>query len=328
MKGEVGLLQYNVLVTSIGGDLGKAVCKSLKYSAYNIKILGTDCLNYVPYPIFCDEFLIIPKAENSGYIDFISNLILQNSIDIVYVCSEQELLYICDNFHMLSKEIRTRIAIPPIEVINMCRDKYKTMEFLKDNKFPYPKSIVYDKLIKEEELLKNFRYPFIVKKTVDCGSKHFHVIRDINEFRNIADLDCTYMLQEYIPGIEYTNAVYKDAFTGEIYVITLERSLKDGMSYEVKVVSNKEIKELCIEVAKKIKLSGSINIQLRKQDEGAPIIFEINPRYSSTAFMRARFGFNDVIFAFENIVLKKAISKPQIKRGEAYRYITEYYKFY
>jgi carbamoyl-phosphate synthase large subunit len=202
------------------------------------------------------------------------------------------------------------------------------MQLLKDNNFPCPYSLLYNASTPREELLKGFNYPFVVKKSSDCGSKHLHIIENLQKFENIPDLDESYILQEYIPGTEYTNAVYKDSFSNAIYVITLERTMKDGMSDEVKVVFNKEIEELCKKVAKKLNLIGSINIQLRKQDNSEPIIFEINPRYSSTAFMRAKFGFNDVIYAFENIVLKKAITPPSIKAGEAYRYITEYYKFY
>lgn len=319
-------MKYNVLVTSIGGDLGKAVCKALRYSIYNIKILGTDCNNYVPYPLFSDYFSIVPRADGKAYTDYLNAI--GTSVDLIYICSEQELFYICDNFEDIASEVQLRIVIPSIDIINICRDKYKTIEFLKQNHFPYPYSVLYNASISEEKLIKDFEYPFVVKKTSDCGSKHLHVIEKKQDFKNISDLDSTYMLQQYIYGTEYTNAVYKDAFSGEIYVITFQRTLKDGMSNEVKVIFDKEIENLCSEVARKLDLVGSINIQLRKEDGKPPIIFEINPRYSSTAFMRAEFGFNDVIYAFQNRVLKRAIVSPQIRRGEAYRYVTEYYKFY
>lgn len=322
------MTQYNVLVTSIGGDLGQAVCKALRNTNYNIKIWGTDCINYVPHPLFCDSFHTIPKAESLLFTELINKFSLHNSIDLIYVCSEQELLYICDHFNELDDEIRCRIAIPPLQVINICRDKYKTMEILKNNNFPYPYSVLYNESTPKEDLLKGFKYPFVLKKTSDCGSKHLHIIQNRKEFEDITNLDSSFMLQEYIPGTEYTNGVYKDSFSNEIYVITLERTIKDGMSSEVKVIFDKEIEELCKNVAEKLNITGSINIQLRKQKGSKPFIFEINPRYSSTAFMRSQFGFNDVIYAFENIVLKKSITPPTIKVGEAYRYITEYYKFY
>lgn len=322
------MTQYNVLVTSIGGDLGQAVCKALRYAGYPIKIFGTDCKNFIPYPLFCDNFKVIPKANISAYIEFINKFVLLNSIDLIYICSEQELFYISDHFEDIAPEIRCRIAIQSPAIINICKNKLKTIQFLKDNKFPYVHSSVFDNSIPLDVLLKDYNYPLVVKKFTDSGSKHFHLITSRKELNSITDLDNTYMLQEYIPGIEYTNAVYKDPFSNEIFVITLERTLKDGISAEVKVVFHKEIEELCKEVAKKLNLTGSINIQLRKQAGCKPVIFEINPRYSSTSFMRANFGFNDVIYAFQNIVLKKPASAPTIKAGAAYRYITEYYNFY
>lgn len=319
---------YNVLVTSVGGDLGQAVCKALRNTNYNIKIWGTDCKNYPLHTLFCDSFHIIPKAKNLFFTESINKFSLHNSIDLIYVCSEPELLYICDHFNELADEIRCRIAIPPLQVINLCRDKYKTMEFLKNNNLPYPCSVVYNEATPKDDLLKGFKYPFILKKISDCGSKNLHIIENRKEFEDVSNLDNSYMLQEYIPGTEYTNGVYKDSFSDEIHVITLERTIKDGRSDEVKVIIDKEIEELCKTVAKKLNITNSINIQLRKKKGSPPFIFEINPRYSSTAFMRAQFGFNDVIYAFENIVLKKSITPPIIKIGEAYRYLTEYYKFY
>jgi carbamoyl-phosphate synthase large subunit len=320
--------QYNVLVTSIGGDLGKAVCKSLRYSHYNIKITGTDCKTYIPYPLFCNNFEVIPRADSKDFLNSLCKITHSKSIDLIYICSEQELLYIADHFYDFDEEVRDRIVIPPLEVINICRDKFKTIKMLKDNFFPYPHSVLFDELIPKEELLKDFNYPFVVKKITDCGSKHLHIVQSHKELENITDLDSSYIIQDYIPGTEYTNGVFRDAFSNEIYVLTLERTMKDGMSDEVKVIFDKEIEELCKKVAEKLNITGSINIQLRKRNGLPPMIFEINPRYSSTSFMRAKFGFNDVIYAFENMVLKKAVLPPKIRAGEAYRYITEYYRFY
>lgn len=320
--------QYNVLVSSIGGDVGQAVCKALRYSGYAIKILGTDCKNFVPSFLFCDSFSIVPAANGLQYKDSIIKLVEDYSIDLIYICSERELFYISDHITDLPPQFYSRLAIPPLQLINICRDKFKTMEFLKTNGFSYPYSKIYDQSAPVDQILKYTDYPIVVKKISDCGSKNLHIINSRKEFAEINDLDSSYMLQEYIQGTEYTNGVYKDIISNEIYVISLQRILKNGVSDEVKVVFDKDIEELCIEVARKLNINGSINIQLRKQDERKPIIFEINPRYSSTSFMRAKFGFNDVIYAFENIVLKKRIIPPQIKGGEAFRYLEEYYLFY
>ena len=54
----------------------------------------------------------------------------------------------------------------------------------------------------------------------------------------------------------------------------------------------------CEQVADALDLEGAINIQLRI-DNGEPVIFEINPRFSSTVGFRHRLGFTDGIWAIE-----------------------------
>ena len=62
------------------------------------------------------------------------------------------------------------------------------------------------------------------------------------------------------------------------------------------VVENYEIKKLCIDIADKLNLVGSINIQLRILNNKATI-FEINPRFSSTVLFRHSIGFSDLVWS-------------------------------
>ena len=51
-----------------------------------------------------------------------------------------------------------------------------------------------------------------------------------------------------------------------------------------------------MKIADELNLIGSINIQLRKS-KNRIAIFEINPRFSSTVFMRSLVNFNDVLWS-------------------------------
>lgn len=319
--------EYRVLVTSIGGELGQGICKSLRLSSYPIKIIGTDCREFPLHHLFCDEFKIIPRAESLNYIDFLNDYIKNENIDLAYICTEIELFYICDNLSLLGEDIKQKLVINPVSVINLCRDKYKTMTFLKEKDFPYPISILFDENSDRNEILKSFKFPLVIKKNIGCGSRDVHVVSNISDLNHALDLTERGIVQEYISGKEYTNGVYFDPYTHNVHVVTLERTLREGMTFESTVVFDKEIEKLCREIAMGLGITSSINIQLRKNYNQPPIVFEINPRYSSTVFMRANFGFNDVIFAFENIVLKKAVTPFDIKKGSAYRYITEFFKY-
>ena len=52
-------------------------------------------------------------------------------------------------------------------------------------------------------------------------------------------------------------------------------------------------------LAVKINLEGSINVQLRLTEKG-PVVFEINPRFSSTVLFRHMFGFKDLEWSIQD----------------------------
>ena len=64
----------------------------------------------------------------------------------------------------------------------------------------------------------------------------------------------------------------------------------------VELVEDHEINRISEIIADNINLNGSINIQLRKQGKRI-VIFEVNPRFSSTVLFRSFFGFEDLLWS-------------------------------
>jgi len=83
---------------------------------------------------------------------------------------------------------------------------------------------------------------------------------------------------------------------GEIRSIAFRRKLVGGLTGSGEVVSNPGIDFVLHTIAERLCLSGSINVQLRKTQRG-PVVFEINPRFSSTVMFRHLLGFHDVIWS-------------------------------
>ena len=86
---------------------------------------------------------------------------------------------------------------------------------------------------------------------------------------------------------------------GDISSIQFERELNGGLTGWAKVISNYDVKSILHKIAENLKLKGSINIQLRLTENG-PMIFEINPRFSSTSLMRHNLGFKDVLWSLND----------------------------
>ena len=76
------------------------------------------------------------------------------------------------------------------------------------------------------------------------------------------------------------------------------RKLKESYTCWAQVIKNSKIEKLCKKIAKNIGFFGPANFQLILTKKG-PIIFEINPRFSSTVLMRNYLGFTDLLWSIE-----------------------------
>ena len=85
---------------------------------------------------------------------------------------------------------------------------------------------------------------------------------------------------------------------GHIEFIQFDRLLVGGLTGWARVIKNKQVGNLLSVIAKGWNLEGSINVQLKITKKG-PMIFEINPRFSSTVYMRHKLGFTDVIWSLK-----------------------------
>ena len=109
-----------------------------------------------------------------------------------------------------------------------------------------------------------------------------------------------FIVQEYLNEGEgeFTCGVFRSK-KGVLRTMILKRELMGGFSGYGEVVENQQINKLLAAIAEKLTLVGSINVQLRITQKG-PVVFEINPRFSSTVRFRQMLGFNDLEWSLED----------------------------
>jgi carbamoyl-phosphate synthase large subunit len=111
------------------------------------------------------------------------------------------------------------------------------------------------------------------------------------------------IFQELLDGKagEFTCCVY-GTNNGTYRNIIFKRELTSGgYSGYGELVEDDKVSELLVEIADLLQLRGSINIQLRIHN-GLPVVFEINPRVSSTILFRHLLGFNDLQWSLEELL--------------------------
>lgn len=311
-----------ILITGVGGDIGQSVIKCLKDENIkrNIEILGCDVDYYAAGKIEVAKFFQSPWAnEPQKYLSFMEKLKRTEGINYIFPTTEAEIEFFNENRnYFIEKKIA--IFINNNDIISTFSDKFTTVNFLKKNKLPFPLTFELDNYS-----INKLPFPLLLKPRKGCGSKGLMIINNEEELNFFKIKARDMIVQEMIgsPDEEYTVGVFS---TGKnVYSIAFKRVLHlgyGGLSKIAQLVLDDRIKELAEKIAKVSSLKGPLNIQLRKTEKGY-IPFEINPRLSSTVYLRHCFGFQDVKWWINLIEGKEIIFKLKYKKGVGVRRLDE-----
>jgi carbamoyl-phosphate synthase large subunit len=286
----------NVLVTGCGGDIGQSVGKILKEISFVNKIIGCDISIETPSKYIYDFVLLSVPCNDDGYLEDLNFKIKDNKIDLIIPISEKEIRYFSQ------KEIYRlngcHILLTNKTTTDVCFDKLQTVDFLRQNGFPYPKTYPLNNPIK---ILCQINLPIILKSRFGSGSKNIFLIDKHEELIFYKEKFGDYIVQEKIGGTsnEFTCGLFRSK-AGIIRTLIVNRELSGGFTAFGRVEDHENINELLINVAERLNLVGSINVQLKYFDN-TPYIFEINPRFSSTVRFRDLIGFRDLLWTIQDI---------------------------
>ncbi|MGI8892269.1 MAG: ATP-grasp domain-containing protein [Bacteroidia bacterium] len=284
--------QYNILVTGCGGDIGQSIGKILKSERLFSSVIGCDIHEHHAGKFIFDHFVKVKPCHFDDYLQELSKVIEKFNIHIVLPASEPELRWLTDN--QLINQLLGRILITAnLRSMDVGFDKYTTAKFLKENQLPFPETDLISEIISPV-------LPLIVKSRKSSGSKSLFFVSDQEEFKFLKRKYPDYIVQEVLENEneEYTCGLFRD-MREQTRTLVYRRKLMGGFSGFGTVVYDKTIENLLLKIADFLDLRGSINVQLRLSTKG-PVVFEINPRFSSTVMFRHMMGFKDVIWCIED----------------------------
>jgi len=328
-----------------GGGYGVEIMKSLRLSSVPYFIIGCD-MSENGFGLFsADKGYVIPPASSPNYLKVLLKICVKEHIQVLIPGSDHDLRRISENRFLFSKK-GIFIPINNQEVIDIGLNKMSTIEFLKINGFNALRTIGIDTL---DQISGFDSFPVIIKPLIGGGSADTFIAQDRSELQFF----CQYLLkngqkpvvQEYIgnPDNEYTIGILSDQ-DGKIMSATgFRRYILSGLSNRLRlrshrkretlavssgisqgeVISDPHIIGQCKKVAQAIGSRGPINIQCRVV-KGQVYIFEINPRFSGTTYMRALTGINEPDLLIRKYVLNERIPKVlKSKHGRVLRGLIE-----
>lgn len=319
--------KINVLITGSGSIYGVAIIQSLLKSSLNVRLVACDTHPHAyGLHIAHRSYIVPPVKEDQPYLNRLIEILQKEKIQAIFIGSSQELPFYSQYKAWIESKTGSKVFTNSEKVFAICNDKWRTIQFLKEHHFPYPKTIRYPEDREQIQwFIKEVGYPLIIKPRRGKGSEDIHVVHDKSHLLQALSDKKDMILQEYLPDDqeEYTVGVCSGASGNVLSSIALKRQLQDGMTMVATSDEYTIISDYCKQVALALKPYGPCNFQLRLWKE-KPYIFEINPRFSSSTGMRTLLGVNEPEILLQSELLQETIPEPKIKRASVIRQYADY----
>ena len=313
-----------ILVSGVGGDIAQSITRVLRSYYPGSEVIGSDIHSEFILTDLLSKTFILPSTSSDQYLKSLVDLLQNESIDLFIPTSEPELRWLSDHTDDLDL-LPCHCLMPSIKAMKIGFDKYLTNKHLQLNNLPYPWTT-----LASEANNAVIELPCILKSRFGAGSSTVSLIDNRSKLKIYSQLFPDYILQEFLPIShgEFTCGVYR-CLDGTTRVITMRRRLSAGVTSYAEVVSMPYVDELCTKIALSLDLYGSINIQFRYVEGKGPMVFEINPRFSSTVGLRHKIGFTDLIWSIEEMYFCTPASPvrgtwPKVKVSRRYEEILSY----
>jgi carbamoyl-phosphate synthase large subunit len=275
-----------LLITAIGGDIAQGVARIVREVRPDWRIVGVDIHDRHGGRLAADAVERIPPASQPGYLQAVEAVVRKHQVDLALPMSEAELGFVTAN------EVSSFGPAPLLGVarnaVAVGLDKLATADFLRGAGLPAPWTTAAAADAAPPAL------PCIFKPRRSAGSKGVAICKDAEEAAWHAARQPHGIFQELLlpADREVTCAIYRTR-AGETAVLPMLRELTGGFTGWAQVIDDAQAVAQCVALAQALDLRGPINAQMRLTAAG-PRIFEINPRLSSTVYLRHLLGFRDV----------------------------------
>ena len=268
----------NILILSAGtrNKIVQYFKKTLKDKG---RVIATDCSEIAPAIYEADQFYIVPRITEEGYIDRILDICEREKISGVLSLIDPELSLIAEHREDFLK-IGTTVIGSSYEICEKTLNKYEMYQWLVANGYPCAKTYVDKEEFYKDEEAGKISYPVFVKPI--CGSASIAIFKvyDKGTLELLFAHDSNLMIQEFLDGQEIGADVYIDMISGEVVSVFTKKKLVMRAGETDKAVSFKDeaLFALIEKFCKEFGFMGQIDIDIFEIN-GVYYISEVNPRF-------------------------------------------------
>lgn len=266
---------FTVLFTAIGRrvELMKAFKTSYKTQALTSRILGTDAEpSFAPASYFVDKCFKVPKVDDKSYVDSLLAICRAEKVDLLVPLFEPEFSLLDTKRHEFNK-LNTLLLLSSSQVLETCREKLQTYGFFSSHGIKTPKTW------NPTDLPADIAFPVFVKPRIGMGSRGSQRIDMFRQLEVVLQQKADLLVQEFIPGKEYTLDILADLEGQVLSVVPRERlEVRAGEVSKSRTVYRRDLIEQGKNIVEKLGAIGPVTVQCI--DNGKDVYWlEVNPRF-------------------------------------------------
>ena len=278
--------EVNILMTCIGRrvSLLNSFRRAMAELGVAGRIYGSDWSGMAPAFYEADEGFIVPGVNAPHYIDALLDICRRKKVGLVIPLVDPELLALAQARDRFAAE-GSRVVISSPRVIEICRDKEKTCQFLEAAGIGSPKALSLKEAVKGP-------FPIIAKARAGSSTKNVRQVQSADGLRRLGQTKMDYVFQEYIKGREFTVDVYAGLDGVPRVAVPRERlQVRAGEVIRGRTVRDERIIREAMRLVEALaECVGVITAQCRLTAKGDVKFFDVNPRFGGGVPLAIRAG--------------------------------------
>ena len=285
----------NILFTSVGrrSYLVKYFKKALGEKG---EIHAANSSKISPAFLYADHTVITPLIYNDEYIPFLLDYCRNNQIRAIISLFDVDLPILSKNKNLFEKQ-GIKVIVSNQDIIDICNDKWKTFNFLKNNGFNVPKTYIDLKNVRLELANNTLAFPLILKPRWGMGSIGIYqadneieleilynkIKREIMDtylkYESSIDVENSVLIQEKLQGKEYGIDIINDLEGNYRNTICkLKYAMRSGETDCAMTVYNEELKSLGEQISGKLHHIANLDVDIFEHGNQFYVL-EMNARF-------------------------------------------------
>ncbi len=271
---NAALRTVRVLVTGVGGPAAVSVMKSLGRDP-TVELIAADMDPWAAglYLVPPDARTLIPAGLDPAFAGTLLARCVAMGVNIVIPTVDSELRPLNGARADFARN-GIQLLLAPGPALDVTLDKLALVRRCAGH-VRVPRTECFD----APPDLGSWAYPVVVKPRSGSGSRDISVVQSS---RSLAAMDASadFIIQEYLPGDEYSIDVLADAGGHVVASVPRDRTRVDsGVSVAGRTIHDTELEQFGSAVAAATGLTYVANVQCRRDLAGHPALLEVNPRF-------------------------------------------------